>query len=330
MTGMGVVVCAVLWAITSLHSGPALVTHECPQLTAVTDIHVSPSLTHLIADRRLFFAGSGRVYRPCQRRSASATLVALLLLAAGVESNPGPVQATAAKTFTGISFGLLNARSAVHKAALIHDVIADRKLDALALTETWVTSDARDVMKLDVAPPGYQVIHQPRGTSSDKRGGGIAIVHREGINVRQLDVGKPSEFKVLAVQLTTQPAVHVTVACIYRPPGTVTRQFCDQFADMLDQLVTAKQRFMICGDFNCPGRDGCQLDVNLVDVLQRYDLVQHVVDATRGVNTLDLLLTPSDDTRLLSQTSVQSTCFSDHRLVTSQLHMSRQTSTTSH
>jgi len=71
-------------------------------------------------------------------------------------------------------------------------------------------------------------------------------------------------------------------------------------------------------------------DVNLVDVLQRYDLVQHVVDATRGVNTLDLLLTPSDDTRLLSQTSVQSTCFSDHCLVTSQLHMSRQTSTTSH
>jgi len=132
--------------------------------------------------------------------------------------------------------------------------------------------------------------------------------------------------------LTTHPTIHVTVACINRPPGTVTRQFCDQFADMLDQLVTAKQRFMICGDFNCPGRDGCQLDVNLVDVLQRYDLVQHVVDATRGAGREHAgpATDTVDDTRLLSQTSVQSTCFSDHRLVTSQLHMSRQTSTTSH
>jgi len=35
--------------------------------------------------------------------------------------------------------GLLNARSACHKAALIHDVIADNKLDILLLTETLRT-----------------------------------------------------------------------------------------------------------------------------------------------------------------------------------------------
>ena len=53
-------------------------------------------------------------------------------------------------------------------------------------------------------------------------------------------------------------------------------------ADLLDQLVTATQQFVICGDFNCPGTDGRQLKANLVDVLQQYDAVQHVVDATRG------------------------------------------------
>jgi len=61
------------------------------------------------------------------------------------------------------------------------------------LTETWVTSEAPDAIKLDVAAPGYQaghsLIHQPRGASTDKRGGGVAIVHRDGIIVRPLDVG---------------------------------------------------------------------------------------------------------------------------------------------
>jgi len=69
--------------------------------------------------------------------------------------------------FASVNFGLLN----VSKEAPIHDVIADLQLDVLALTETWITSDAPNAIKLDVAPPGYQVIHRPRGTSTEKRGG---------------------------------------------------------------------------------------------------------------------------------------------------------------
>jgi len=48
----------------------------------------------------------------------------------------------------------VNARSARHKAALIHDVVADHRLDVLALTETWIPSDAPDDVKLDVAATG--------------------------------------------------------------------------------------------------------------------------------------------------------------------------------
>jgi len=115
------------------------------------------------------------------------------------------------------------------------------------------------------------------------------------------------------------------VACIYRPPGVVSRQFCDELADLLDQLVTAKQQFVICGDFNCPGTNGHQIDGCLVDVLQQYDAVQHVVDATRGDNTLDLMVTTSDDAAILTQVTVHPTCCSDHHLVTSRLHVSRDT-----
>ena len=33
--------------------------------------------------------------------------------------------------------------------------------------------------------------------------------------IMPLDVGQPSEFELLATQLTLRPTVHVTVACLY-------------------------------------------------------------------------------------------------------------------
>ena len=72
--------------------------------------------------------------------------------------------------------GLLNARSACHKAALIHDVIADNQLDILLLTETWIPSEAPDAVKLDVAPSGYSVVHRHRpGT---RAGGSLVGLER--------------------------------------------------------------------------------------------------------------------------------------------------------
>jgi len=88
-----------------------------------------------------------------------------------------------------LSLGVLNVRSARRKAALIHDVIDDHRLDELALTETWIPSDAPDAVKLDVCPPGYQVLHHHRGTS-DQRGGGVALVYRNTIKATAVDVGK--------------------------------------------------------------------------------------------------------------------------------------------
>ena len=75
-------------------------------------------------------------------------LIALLLLLSGVESNPGPIHA-----------GFWNVRSAVNKAALLHDNIEVNKLDSLSLCETWIVEEDSDAIKLDVAPPGYSVLH---------------------------------------------------------------------------------------------------------------------------------------------------------------------------
>ena len=148
----------LLWLGVSIASSTTAdrqsVMHECPSAPVVS---VSSSLSRLTADRRLY----GRAFKPGTHRSPPAAIAALLLLLGGVESKPGPAAAAAAPS--SIVCGLLNARSVVNKAAVIHDVIAD-KLAVLALTETWVKSDVPDAIKLDIAPPGFQVLHQPRGS----------------------------------------------------------------------------------------------------------------------------------------------------------------------
>jgi len=213
----------LLLAITSQHSGPEFVTHDstCAQLSPF--IAVSPALCRLASDRRLS-AAADRVYRPQPQRFGSTVLVALLLLPGGIELIPGPSASPSS------CVGLLNALSACHKAALIHDVIAGNKLDILLLTETWIPSDAPDAAKLDVAPSGYTVVHRHRAASTERRGGGLAVIHSDLFGATPVDVDDYSEFESLALRVVGHRSASFVV-CVYRPPGTVTSAFTEQLSD---------------------------------------------------------------------------------------------------
>ena len=108
------------------------------------------------------------------RLRRSLLMVLLILLAEGIESNPGPIQ-----------FGFLNVQSAVRKAALVHDLISSYGLDMFALSETWIVDEDSDAVKRDIAPAGYSVLntHRPGATAST-RGGGLALIYRDNIKIR--------------------------------------------------------------------------------------------------------------------------------------------------
>ena len=106
--------------------------------------------------------------------------MAILLLLAGVESNPGPSLRVSGQN-DNIVFGLLNVRSAIRKVASIHALLADQNLDVLALIETLMWEGDPATVLSDVAPPGYAVHHVPRRTG---RCSGLAVVHRNSINIK--------------------------------------------------------------------------------------------------------------------------------------------------
>jgi exonuclease III len=108
--------------------------------------------------------------------------------------------------------GSFNSRSAVNKAANIHDIISENNIDVLALQETWVTSDAPPAIKDDIAPPGFLIQHVHRPT----RSGGLAIIHREHLKFRPIDLKwVPTTFEVQILQFHL--ANPLIIANIYQP-----------------------------------------------------------------------------------------------------------------
>ena len=66
---------------------------------------------------------------------------------------------------------MLNTRSVVNKAPLLHSLITDNDLSILAITETWVKSDDPPVIMNGPAPPGYRILGVHRDDAEQSRGG---------------------------------------------------------------------------------------------------------------------------------------------------------------
>ena len=197
-----------------------------------------------------------------RRRTRLNLATLLLLFIGGVEMNPGPSSAS-------LAFGVLNTRSVVNKASLLHSLISDNDLDILALTETWVGADDPPVIKSDPAPSGYRITHVHRDNPEQTRGGGLAAIHRDTITVqpRKHKLTHSSfELQIVNIGLKSRDIV---LANIYRPPSSSKPLFFEEFGLLLTNLGTdAVDRLLICGDINLPGTSPDKIDSGLTELLE--------------------------------------------------------------
>ena len=258
-------------------------------------------------------------FRP--RPTRPVCLLLLLLLTTGdIEVNPGPTENV-------VMFGCFNVRSAVNKAASLHDIINDHGLNILALSEIWITDDAPPATAQDIAPDGFGVIHTHRRRSAGGHvsGGGLALIfNKKYFTAQPVKLKSPmiiSTFEHQLIKITSvQKSFHaVNIYCPSSSP--LTELFFDQLADMMSSLAaTTFDHLLICGDFNFPGTDQSTVDHRLVDVLETFGLDQHVNEATRGENILDVVAT--NPSLVVSNVRVdEAGMVSDHRLVIATLQL---------
>ena len=84
-------------------------------------------------------------------------------------------------------------------------------------------------------------------------------------------------------------------ACVYRPPGSCTTQFLEDFLALSGFLSSIGSNFIICGDKNVHLDVECGDRTRFYDILQCCSLIQCVNSPTHILgHTLDVLISPGD------------------------------------
>ena len=164
-------------------------------------------------------------------------LLLLLLLCGDVASNPGPT-----------NFGFVNCRSIRNKGPFLHDLIKCGDLDILGLVETHIRPNDTDGLLSSLTPADYNLIQKPRCTGW---GGGVGFLCRKTFSSSIVSSPVFRSFEIIILSFKSDYNSFVA-ACVYRPPGSCTTQFLEDFLALSGFLSSTGSSFIICGDINVP------------------------------------------------------------------------------
>ncbi len=214
-----------------------------------------------------------------------------------------------------ISLCLLNARSVNNKAILLNEYIADKEIDILALTETWLKPGDDSVVN-ELCPEGYTFTGEHRKSTKSKRGGGLGVVHRSNFDVQAVKKDSYRTFEHLTLLLKGKKPLYLVL--IYRPPpntknGFTVSEFLTEFESFSSELIVSYDNLCILGDFNFHwGKENDCHASQFESILHTMDLKQSVTQSThKSSNILDLVITRADDD-ILKSISVENDDISDH------------------
>ena len=112
---------------------------------------------------------------------------------------------------------LLNARSVCNKALQINEYVCEHECDIVAITETWLRTTGDYLVIAEVTPPGFVFRHVTR---SPRRGGGVAVLHRDTFATKILSNVHCNTFELLRVQFSAAHSISFNVCVVYRPPAS--------------------------------------------------------------------------------------------------------------
>ena len=126
----------------------------------------------------------------------------------------------------------------------LYDIIGDRKVDVIALVETWLTKEILKRVNL----PGFNFVGL---NGSSKKRGGVGLLIREEIKYHlkpELDVME-NFLESLTAELIL-PKRKVLVSSLYRPPNTEENLFLNKYDEYIRKLKMSGKHHIIGLDHN--------------------------------------------------------------------------------
>ena len=130
-------------------------------MTVVNRLHSINSPTFTLKLPCLYMCANRR-FRFLPISKLNFCTATLNLLAGDVSLNPGPSGSDSIRMAT------LNVRSLTSKCDSFSELVSSKKLDVVAITETWLSPKETSAGLADLTPQGFKLIHQP---SQGKTGG---------------------------------------------------------------------------------------------------------------------------------------------------------------
>ena len=224
---------------------------------------------------------------------------------------------------TKLNCGLLNVQSVGNKTLDIYELIIDKKLDVLALTETWL--NMYDTAKIkEMTPNTHTFIHIPR---SGKRGGGVGIFLQNSFKKIKIDTTRMCEsFEKIQIscEINRRKCVFVVV---YRPPNSRKSLFIQEFRTYLETVDTVGANVLICGDFNLWIEASDDYYVSeFIEMMNSFNFVNKVIGATSiSEHTLDLVFAEVDRDFVCDVNVDEVCCISPvHKLVTFRASLNKE------
>ena len=243
----------------------------------LTRVRIVKKLTAPVVLRKYCYLGNSKQVPPQLKLK---NLLLLLLLCGDVAVNPGPT-----------NFGFVNCRSIHNKGPLLHDLIQRSDLDILGLVETHIRPTDTDGLLNSLTPLKYNLTPKPRCTGL---GGGVGFLCRESLLPSIVSSPVFISFEIIILSFKSDYNSFVA-ACVYRPPGSSTTQFLEDFLALSGFLSSIGSNFIICGDINVHLDVECGDRSRFNNILQCCSLTQCVSGPTHILgHTLDVLISPHD------------------------------------
>ena len=109
------------------------------------------------------------------------------------------------------------------------------------MTETHIRPTDNDSFLHSITPAGFKLCHRLR---SHGFGGGVGFFLNENIKFKILDSPTYTSFENIVIGSSTSPFM---IACVYRPPGSCSDEFFDQFLNLFEYLSSVSSSFFMCG-----------------------------------------------------------------------------------